>query len=240
MKVGFLTVCSLAFFGFFPATAQSVENVVAEARQNGKVAITYDLIGNPDTERFKVSVYSSYNGYAAPLKNISGDIATDYSLVPGKGKKIEWDAAAELGTYNGELAFEVRAEAYRFLRISKPAEGKSVRRGATTTLRWTGGHPTEKIKIELLKEGRVVSNIGEVGNSGTYDWPVPKEMVKGKGYTLRFTGSSSPVASGPFSIGARYPMALKVALPAAVVFGAIVLLKKGGDGGPLPVPPEPN
>ena len=181
----FLTQCCL-----LSTSGQSVENVVAQVESNGKVIITYDLMGDPDAERFNTSIYSSHNGYSSPLKNISGDVSSDYSVIPGNGKRVEWDAAAELGSFNGELAFEIRAEVYRFLRVIKPAAGKSVRRGSTATINWTGGQPSEKVKIELLKAGVVASNLGEVNNSGAYNWAIPKEMDKWKDYTLRFTGTS--------------------------------------------------
>ncbi|MEQ8361433.1 MAG: Ser-Thr-rich GPI-anchored membrane family protein [Cyclobacteriaceae bacterium] len=223
------------------ASGQSVENVVAQVESNGKVIITYDLMGDPDIERFNTTIYSSHNGYSSPLKNISGDVSTDYSVVPGNGKRVEWDAAAELGSFNGELAFEIRAEVYRFLRVTKPAAGKSVRRGSTATINWTGGQPSEKVKIELLKGGILASNLGEVNNSGAYNWSIPKEMEKGKDYTLRFTGTSGSITSESFAVNARFPLLLKIglAVPVVIVIAAI-LGKSNDDGGALPPPPDPE
>lgn len=241
MRVNFLPFYLLALFGISSASAQSVENVVAEVVQNGKVIITYDLMGDPDAERFNTAIYSSHNGYSSPLKNISGDVSSDYSVVPGNGKKVEWDAAAELGSFNGELAFEIRAEVYRFLRVTKPAAGKSVRRGSTATINWTGGQPSETVKIELLKSGILASSLGEVNNSGAYNWSIPKEMEKGKDYTLRFTGTSGSVTSESFAVNAKYPLLLKIglAVPVVIVIAAI-LGKSSDDGGALPSPPDPE
>lgn len=239
LKVLFLSLLTICCF--LSSSGQSVENVVAQVESNGKVVITYDLLGDPDVERFKISIYSSNNGYSSPLKNISGDVSTDYSVVPGNGKRVEWDAAAELGSFNGELAFEIRAEVYRFLRVTKPAAGKAVRRGSTTTLNWTGGQPSEKVKIELLKSGIPVNNLGEVNNSGSYNWSIPKETVKGKDYTLRFTGTSGSVTSESFAVNAKFPLLLKIGLAVPVVIVVAVLLRNSSDGGgALPTPPDPE
>ena len=235
-KVLFL---SLLIFICFSASAQTVDNVTAVVGDNGKVIITYDLLADPENQRFSAMVYSSHNGFSSPLQEVSGDVSTEYNLVPGAGKKIEWDASSELSAFNGELSFEIRAKVYSFIRISRPS-GKSVRRGSNSTITWTGGLPAEKIKIELEKGGRVISTIATVNNSGSYQWSISKDMSKGDDYSLRFTTDADQITSSTFNINAKYPLILKVAAPLVVVGGAIVLLGGGSDSGPLPVPPEPN
>lgn len=232
------TLLILCFY-IFSATGQSVENVKAEVTQGNKVIITYDLRGNPEKEQFKVRIYSSHNNYSSPLVRVSGDVSDDFSIRPGTGKQVVWDAAQELGSFSGEMAFEVRTEVYQMLTLTKPAAGKSVRRGSKTSIHWTGGEPSEKIKIDLLKGGTTLSTLGTVNNSGTFNWSIPKTMEKGTDYTLRFSGTSGATTSDPFSIHAKYPMALKIAVPAAVVVGAIVLITKSGSEN-LPAPPEPS
>lgn len=241
MRLKVLLSLSLALSCVLFARSQSVENVVAKVDTDGKVTITYDLLGDPSSERFNTSIYSSHNGYSSALQRVSGDVGNDFSVVPGNGKKIEWDAASELGSFSGELAFEIRAEVYRFLRVTKPAAGKSVRRGSTATINWTGGQPSEKVKIELLKGGILASSLGEVNNSGAYNWSVPKEMEKGKDYTLRFTGTSGSTTSESFAVNAKYPLLLKIglAVPVVIVIAAI-LGNSSDDGGALPSPPEPE
>ena len=240
MRFKVLVLSLLTLISLSPVSAQSVENVVAEVGSNGKVIITYDLKGDPEKERFSTSIYSSHNGYSQPLVNVTGDIDTEYNVIPGSGKRVEWDAASELGSYNGELAFEIRARVYQFLRVTRPAAGKWVRRGSTTAITWAGGQSSEKINIQLLKGERIVSNLSTVNNSGSYSWSIPKDIEKGKDYKLRLTGSKGPITTEPFSINAKYPLLLKVAVPAALIAGTIVLIGGGSDDGPLPVPPEPN
>lgn len=235
-------IFALSFvFASLLGLSQSIENVNAQVSEGNKVAITYDLKGNPDQDRFSVKVYSSHNGFSSPLNQVTGDVSRTFSISPGNNKKIIWDALREINSFNGELSFEVRAEVYHFLRLTKPASGKSVRRGATTLLTWTGGIPSENVKIELLKSGTVLSDLGTRNNTGTYNWSVPKELEKGHDYSLRFSSNSGTVTSDNFSVNAKYPLALKAGVPALAI-GAVILLSGGGgdESSPLPVPPEPN
>ncbi|MEQ8426000.1 MAG: Ser-Thr-rich GPI-anchored membrane family protein [Cyclobacteriaceae bacterium] len=239
MRSRLLLLTLLTLLGFTVANAQSVENVNAAVQQGGKVVITFDLKGDPEIERFNIKIYSSHNGYSRPLSGLTGDISEGFDIVPGEQKRVVWDAASELSTFNGELTFEIRADVYRFLQITKPADGKSVRRGSKVEVLWTGGRANEKVKIELLRGSNVVSDLGTVDNSGSYSWSIPKEMDKGKDYSMRFTSPSGVVKTGSFAVNARYPLLLKIAVPTAIVVG-VFLLTRSDDDGPLPVPPEPN
>lgn len=218
---------------------QTVENVSARVGEGNMVTIQYDLKGEPEDERFRVKVYSSHDNYSAPLVQVSGDVSDTYTIRPGNGKQIFWEAQ-ELGAFNGELEFEIRAEVRRMLRVTSPAAGKAVRRGSTATIRWTGEPGAEKVKIDLLKNGALVNTPGTVNNSGHYSWSVPKGLSKGKDYSLRFTTGAGTTTSEPFAIRARYPLLLKSALVALPVAVAIIVL--GGDGKDelLPRPPEPD
>jgi hypothetical protein len=223
-----------------PASSQSVENVIASVENGNKVIITYDLKGNPENERFKVKVYSSHNNYSSPLTRVSGDVSDDYAVKPGNAKQVVWEAQ-ELGSFNGELEFEIRAEVYRMLRVIRPMAGKAVRRGSTTTIEWTGQQNTDKVKIELLKNGAVIATPGMVNNSGFYSWSVPKAIKTGRDYSLRFTTDEGTITSDRFAIRARYPLLLKSAVAIVPVAVAVIILTAdGNDDEPLPVPPEPN
>ncbi|MEQ9591350.1 MAG: GPI anchored serine-threonine rich family protein [Cyclobacteriaceae bacterium] len=232
----------LAVFAFSLSSsfAQSVENVAAEVRDDGVVVLRYDLVGDPDQVRFSIKIYSSHNGFSRPLANVSGDVGDEYEITPGKGKVVEWNASRELGSFNGELSFEVRAQVYRFLLVTQPSSAKAMRRGKTNTITWQGGDTSEKIKIDLLKSGNMIANIGNVDNNGSHQWSAPKELERGNDYSLRFTTSSGEIQSESFSINAKYPLALKVGVPAAVVVGVVLLSSGGSDDGSLPAPPEPN
>jgi hypothetical protein len=114
-----------------------------------------------------------------------------------------------------------------------------VRRGSTTTIQWTGEQSTEKVKIELLKNGALVDTPGTVNNSGSYSWSVPKLLKKGKDYSLRFTTDAGTITSEPFAVHSRYPLVLKAAAVVPVAI-AIILLVRANDDELLPQPPDPN
>jgi len=86
------------------AVAQSIENIRIESDYR-KVRLTYDLLqGSGDRSPMDVSVvFRSESGRTIVPTKVSGDYL---QVLPGRDKKIEWDAYAELGDFSGELYAE--------------------------------------------------------------------------------------------------------------------------------------
>ncbi|MFM8839300.1 MAG: hypothetical protein ACKOHH_11825, partial [Bacteroidota bacterium] len=90
------------------AVAQSIENIRIESDYR-KVRLTYDLLqGSGDWSPMDVSVdvsvvFRSESGRTIVPTKVSGDYL---QVLPGRDKKIEWDAYAELGDFSGELYAE--------------------------------------------------------------------------------------------------------------------------------------
>ncbi|MFM7031779.1 MAG: hypothetical protein ACKOX4_04585, partial [Bacteroidota bacterium] len=86
------------------AVAQSVENIRIESDYR-KVRLTYDLLqGSGNGSPLDVSVvFRSESGRTIVPTKVSGDYL---QVLPGRDKKIEWDAYAELGDFSGELYAE--------------------------------------------------------------------------------------------------------------------------------------
>lgn len=102
-----LLLASLLFVSF-QLVGQRLENIHAEPTANGeRVAITFDITGAQEGQRFRVSVYGSHNNYSAPLQQLSGDVG---EILGGRNKRIEWNAKGELGDYTGTVTFEIRAD----------------------------------------------------------------------------------------------------------------------------------
>lgn len=218
--------------------AQRVENIRAEVFGEGeKVVITYDITGAAMGQKFKVTVYGSHNNFAAPLTLVSGDVGRDREINGGPNKRIEWSAKSELKDFIGDVTFEVRAEvvAATFL-IQKPALGSKFKRGKTAEIIWQGGVPGENVRLDLLKDGTVISQIASTQNSLRYSWPVPKSMDKGKGYQIRLSGESGTVMSGTFGVKSKTPFIVKV-LPFLVVGGAAAWYFTQPKDEELPPPP---
>lgn len=82
------------------ALAQKIENIRAEAAAD-KILVTYDLVPGEADETYTISLYASHNNFRTPLARVRGDVGA--GVKPGKGKRIEWDAKAEMGPFKGEL-----------------------------------------------------------------------------------------------------------------------------------------
>jgi hypothetical protein len=91
---------------YIGANAQQIQNVKATQVNEG-VVISYDLT---DTKPVYVSLFYSKdqgNSFSTELKQVSGDVMGN--VKPGTGKKITWNAASELGAFDGDVIFKVEA-----------------------------------------------------------------------------------------------------------------------------------
>lgn len=226
-SLGFLLLIPIASF------SQKIENVRATA-EAAKVIVTYDLIAGESDESYTISLYGSHNNFRSPLTRVRGDVGA--GVRPGKGNRIEWDAKAEIGSFKGELTFEV--EAIVIAPFTLKTTPTSVKRGSTQTLRWRGGDAAQKIHIELLKGGRVQSDLGSVTNNGSFSWTVPGKQKPGDDYSIRLTSGRETTTSGSFSIKPKIPTWVKIAVP--VVIAGVLLIPKGSESTSsdrLPAPP---
>jgi hypothetical protein len=88
------------------AFAQEVTNIKVQPTQSS-IEITYDLEANAACNI--VLYYSDDKAvtWKGPLQRVSGDVGADQ--MSGRGKKIIWDAAGELGSIEGVLQFKIVA-----------------------------------------------------------------------------------------------------------------------------------
>ncbi|MDA0196389.1 MAG: hypothetical protein O2887_17050 [Bacteroidetes bacterium] len=226
----------------FDVSAQTITNLGATFA-NGMVTVTYDVQGTHPDQTFSLDLYSSIDNFTAPLKAISGDVGK--AVKAGTNKKILWNAAAEMGNFDGDLTFKVKGLANALPYTFKSPEGGSRKMGKPLTIAWQGGLPEETVTLQLFKDNTLVTDIGQTRNNGTYTWAVPKKLEKGS-YTLKLTGKTETVQSSAFEIKSQMPLLLKI-VPAVVVAGiVVVVLPKGGGGGgdpigdDLPAAPGPN
>ncbi|MEI9920291.1 MAG: Ser-Thr-rich GPI-anchored membrane family protein [Bacteroidota bacterium] len=235
MRIPLLLVLVLLCSHLF---AQRLENIRAEAVNGGEqVIITYDISGASSDQKYSVRVYSSHNTYTAPLTQVTGDLN---DVVPGTGKRIIWNAKAEMVEYSGDVTFELHADLIAApLTVRQPG---SMKKGKTVTINYSGVNPGESVKLDLVKAGVVVNQIGTTTDPYKYTWTVPADAEKGSDYQVRLTSGARTATSNPFSVKSK-TKALVYIIPAAVVVGvvAFVATKGGGGGGSkdLPTPPDP-
>ncbi len=234
----------------FPALAQSIQNVKATFLE-GKVVVTYDLVGGKPDQKFALDLYGSHNNFSTPLTKVSGDAGKN--ITPGIGKKIIWEAAQEFSTYRKDITFKVKGEAMALPFLFKtPVADASLRRGKKTKVKWEGGKPSQSVKLELYQGDKLIITVAETSNTGQYTWSIPKKQSKGS-YTLKLSttppsglpagqagaGGSETANSNAFKIKSKTPFLVKI-LPVAAVGGVLAFLAGGGGSGSNDLPEAPG
>ena len=223
---------------YFNTSGQTVQNLNAFFA-NGKVTVTYDVVGAKPNQTYSINLYGSHDNFASPLKQVTGDVGNN--IMAGFGKRIIWDATAELGTYSGQLSFKVKGEmnALPFV-LKTPVGGGKVKRGKNLNIGWEGGRPDQNVKLTVFKGNDQVQDLGETRNTGAFVWSIPKKFEKGT-YSIKLSTGQETKQSGFFTVKSTSPV-LFIALPVVAV-GAIIAVLAGGGAkkdGQLPGAPDPN
>ncbi len=212
------------------AYSQRIENQSA-VFDGGRVTVRYDIAGGNPKQTYSIRLLSSHNNFTTPLGQVTGDIGEGISA--GTGKSIVWNAESELGSFRGNITFRVSGTMIPLkLAFLVPAEGSEFKRGKSAGISWEGGKPSDNIQMELVQNGQVVEKIGEVKNTGAFNWGIDKKLAKGE-YQLRLTDGPERVTSHQFMVKAKVGTATKVA--SGVALGVIVWLLL-----PDPPPPDPK
>jgi len=184
--------------------AQTIENVTAAA-EGSKIIITYDLVSTDDNQKFDIELFSSHNDFEKPALLVKGDVGEN--IKPGAGKRVEWNARAELRNFKGQVSVEVRGQVkkpmYTFL---SPKAKSGLRKGKPASIVWEGGSDNQRFKLELVQNDVVIQGLGTVPNTGLYTWTVPTDTKTGKGYRFRITAGDEVVDSQEFSVKGKTPL----------------------------------
>lgn len=228
-KLYFLGVGLFLFMA--QVSAQSINNVQASI-SGSTVIITYDLTSSDNGQKFDIEIKSSKDNFASALKEVTGDVGSNQSA--GTGKKIIWDARKELGAFKGDISFEITATVtFTPLKFVKPIAGSGVKIGKPYSVQWVGGTEGRNLKLELMKNNTSVMDMGNINNTGSYTWNVPKTMEKGENYKFRLLDPTKPnnaVLSAQFDL--KKTSILVYVIPGAVAVGVLTaVLVSGGDGG---------
>ncbi len=253
-----LILVGILIFSNHSVHSQRIE--VVRANVNGDIVnITYDLISLNQNHLFEIRVYGSHNNYTFPLSLVSGEVGQD--ITPGQNKSIVWRAADELGTFQGDITFQIRGsvtgevvvepppqveetpvetpvetepaeESVPDLIVSTPRAGSSFKIGKSMPLQWHGGKLNEDIKIELFKSNMMLRNVGTSPNNGSFIWTVPRD-IKGSDFKIKLFNINTP-ESAVFS--GNFKIKGKTALiikllPLFAAGGAAAFFLLGGDGG---------
>ena len=94
--------------------------------------------------------------------------------------------------------------------VTTPVGGENWSRGDTETIRWTSSGVTENVRIELLYNGSLNSNITDsTDNIGSFNWLIPSTGSTGNVYKIRVASTTRYATvrddSNLFSIGSDPP-----------------------------------
>lgn len=194
--------------------AQQIDNIVF--RQEGlNVIITYDLLSGTE-HNYYISVFSSHNNYTNPLKSVTGDVGEEIS--PGSGKIITWEARQELGDYKGNISFKIKA---RFVPIIEFANiSYYFRRGKSYQINWRIGTSQDHIQFQLYKGDELVYDLGQIPNTGSWNWQIPINQYTGKGFRIKAIALNKTAYSADFRIWPKTPRIL-INLPIAIGVGVL-------------------
>lgn len=211
--------------------AQSIEDVKATA-SGSNVIISYNLITSEQGQKFDVEIKSSHDEFAGKLLEVSGAVGSNQTA--GRGKKITWDARKEIGAFIGDISFEVIATVtFTPLKFVHPAATTGIKIGKPFTVEWKGGNLDRNLKLELLKNNNQVIDMGNIDNTGSYTWNVPKTIEKGDNFQFKLFDPTKPndaIMSAKFNLK-KTPILIYVGAGAVVAGVAAAVLLGGGENG---------
>jgi len=178
-------------------------------------------------QRIDNEVQSSENRSGS--QNVNGDlvfVSNDVDASAGRDVSDENEGTAEI----------------TFL---APIADSKFKRGSAIQVRWTGGNPDDEYALDLFDGRFHYRHIGELKNSGTYPWIIPKDVKPGKEYKFKLTNTDDfgeSAFSRTFIVKRKVPIAVWIVPGALVVGGAVYMLFFYGDDPEpdLPAPIEPN
>jgi len=222
MKIIFVIIAILpAIITNYNLNAQQIENLAF--RQEGvNVIITYDLFGGTEYNYF-ITVFSSHNDYNKALKSVTGDVGEEIS--PGSGKIITWEARQELGDYKGNISFKIKARLVPIIEFTNLTA--SYRRGISYQVRWKTGTSQDYIQFQLYKGDKIAFDLGQIPNTGSWNWHIPKNQYTGKGFRFKAIALNKVAYSADFRINPKTPRIL-LSLPFSIgiaILGVVILNK---------------
>jgi len=150
-------------------------------------------------------------------------------------KQIEWLYGHELDDFNGDLSFQLEAEAVFHLKIVTPKQ--AIRRGKTISILWTGGRLQDSIHFEFISPSRdVLWKKTALNRPGSFDFHPDRNLILGRGFQLQLTSRDEKVVL-PIRVK-RKVARLWLISPVAIAGGAIVYFSKPESEG-LPKAPDP-
>ena len=226
------------------AQESRITNITPD-KENSKVQIEYEIVGNSDKELYEVFLYSSINDFKTPLdleQRKLGQGLSDNPNIRKPGKyTVTWDYSKDIYS-NQKVTFELGVRLIFdpfFLEVKgQPKRNKPIE------VRWTGGKDNDEITLTLMNADKEITRQTIGFNTKNYTFPKPEQ--KGKGYYIeiknnKYGDEENTNRTEDFKIKPSIPFIVKI-IPfvAGAAFAAYVYLTYEPPLDPLPAPPEPN
>lgn len=161
---------------------------------------------------------------------------------PGSGKKVIWQAAAEISNFDQNVNFIISAvQTYTPIRILNPSPygGQKFKVGNTYQINWRGGIANEPVLVELIDgKGSAIEVNTDLANDGNMEWTIGKKDVGN--YTMRVTHRGKSYETLEFKVARKFPIMTRVLLGVVAVGGGIVLYSQLAAPDGLPDPEFPQ
>ena len=228
------------------AQESRITNITPD-KENSKVLIEYQIVGNSDKELYEVFLYSSINDFKTPLdleqRNLGQGLSDNPNInirKPGK-YTVTWDYSKDIYS-NQKVTFELGVRLV-FNPFILEVTGQT-KRNKPIEVRWTGGKDNDEITLTLMNADKEITRQTIGFNTKNYTFPKPDQ--KGKGYYIKISNGQygdkkNTDRTENFKIKPSIPLIVKI-IPfiAGAAFAAYVYLTYEPPLDPLPAPPEPN
>ncbi|MEL6673924.1 MAG: GPI anchored serine-threonine rich family protein [Bacteroidota bacterium] len=217
--------------------AQDIE-IISTELQGDSVMVRYTLSG-PDLSRpYRVNLFGIMGQDTVALTRLSGKVGDSVAIGT---HEILWDALAELGRFNGRIAFMITA--LPNFKFENPRKGSRFKKGEPVSFTWNGGNShLDDLELELYQYDSRIDTLGSISQANQFTWQIPSSLKPGNGYRIKIIGTDKTGIDGfsqEFAIARNLPLKTIYAASGILVGGGallfLLLRKKLPPPEPLPV-----
>ncbi len=220
-----------------------INKVAQDPVDPANVIIEYQLFSREPDALYKVELEILFSsGERRMLNAFDQGSQVGENQKPGTNKRIIWNAASEISSFDQSVNFIVSAEqTYTPIRFINPypSGSQKFKAGNIYQINWKGGISKEKVVVELVdRKGSATEVNTDLLNDGDMEWIIGKKDVGT--YKMRITHRGQSYETQEFRVVRKFPIFLRVLLGVAVIGGGAVLYDQAIAPDELPDPQFPQ